>query len=264
MPFRVKDVLIVNATIIIGLLILLTFQSISSSFIETESADFMREWHTVQNQYSTTVGLLEDWDCIEDKIFLEGLVIPTPYNFDHVSKEMEDEIKKNCSKWLIESLEHERYLMELDVWGYDFAYLQQVDEDGNVYNIGDASFNTELAAVESDYFRGIVTGPLWVNITNIVMVMPFVFSAAVASFNVLRARVQEQDEETNSAGRWSVGLMGFGFIILFFGLIVIISGFYEVYSPFIEQQAEYTWNTDGPVLSLDKGEMPFDETRDVP
>ncbi len=261
MPFRVKDVLIVDATVIIGLLILLTFQSISSSFIETEASDFMGEWHGANNQYLTTLGLLEDCKMLNnDKAAYETYVLKG----DSLSKEMEDEIKKNCSKWLIESLEHERYLMELDVWGYDFAYLQQVDEDGNVYNINDASFNTDLMAVESDYFRGIVTGPLWVNITNIVMVMPFVFSAAVASFNVLRARLKEQDEETSSAGRWSVGLMGFGFIILFFGLIVIISGFYEVYSPFIEQQAEYTWNTDGPVLSLDKGEMPFDETRDVP
>ncbi len=261
MAFKVKDVLIIDATVIVGLLILLSFQSISSSFIETESSDFMRDWYTVERQYSSTLELLEDCKMLnDDRAAYETYVLKG----DSLSKEMEDEIKKNCSKWLIESLEHERYLMELDVWGYDFAYLQQVDEDGNVYNIKDTSFNPELAAVESDYFRGIVTGPLWVNITNIVMVMPFVFSAAVASFNVLRARLKEQDEETSSAGKWSVGLMGFGFIILLIGLVVIIYGFWEVYSPFIEQQAEYTWNTDGPVLSLDKGEMPFDETRSEP
>ena len=43
MPFRVKDVLIVDATVIIGLLILLTFQSISSSFIESEIAAMDKE-----------------------------------------------------------------------------------------------------------------------------------------------------------------------------------------------------------------------------
>ena len=63
MPFKIKDVLIVDATVIIGLLILLTFQSISSSFIQTESSDFMGEWYEVQNQLSATLGLLEDWDC---------------------------------------------------------------------------------------------------------------------------------------------------------------------------------------------------------
>ena len=127
MPFRVKDVLIVDATVIIGLLILLTFQSISSSFIETEASDFMGEWHGANNQYLTTLGLLEDCKMLNnDKAAYETYVLKG----DSLSKEMEDEIKKNCSKWLIESLEHERYLMELDVWGYDFAYLQQVYEDG--------------------------------------------------------------------------------------------------------------------------------------
>jgi hypothetical protein len=47
-------------------------------------------------------NLLEDWDCVED---LPLTAIASPYSFDHVSKEMEGEIKKNCSKWLIQSLE---------------------------------------------------------------------------------------------------------------------------------------------------------------
>ena len=134
MPFKIKDVLIVDATVIIGLLILLTFQSISSSFIQNESSDFMNEWYDVQNQYTATLGLLEDWNCIGDKTAWErefgDVVIPNVYNYDHVSKEMEGEIKKNCSKWLVESLEQERYLMELDDWGYSFNYLHQIDEDG--------------------------------------------------------------------------------------------------------------------------------------
>ena len=47
MPFRVKDVLIVDATVIIGLLILLTFQSISSSFIETEISAMHEDWRDI-------------------------------------------------------------------------------------------------------------------------------------------------------------------------------------------------------------------------
>ena len=96
MPFKIKDVLIIDATVIIGLLILLTFQSISSSFIQTESSDFMKEWYEVQNQYAATLGLLEDWNCIGDKTAWErefgDQVIPNVYNYDHVSKEMEGEI----------------------------------------------------------------------------------------------------------------------------------------------------------------------------
>ena len=88
MPFKIKDVLIVDATVIIGLLILLTFQSISSSFIQNESSDFMNEWYDVQNQYTATLGLLEDWNCIGDKI-LQSLEQENIENlYDHVSKEM--------------------------------------------------------------------------------------------------------------------------------------------------------------------------------
>ena len=86
MPFKIKDVLIVDATVIIGLLILLTFQSISSSFIQNESSDFMNEFYGVQNQYAATLGLLEDWNCIGDKTAWEreigDFVIPNTLNYD--------------------------------------------------------------------------------------------------------------------------------------------------------------------------------------
>ena len=95
------------------------------------------------------------------------------------------------------------------------------------------------------------------------MMFPFVFSAAYASFNVLYSRLKGQDEETNTASWVSVGLMGVGFCVLFIGLIVILGGFYEVYTPFLDQQAEYTWNTSEEVLTLDS-ETPPDVTRIEP
>ena len=269
MPFKIKDVLIVDATVIIGLLILLTFQSISSSFIQNESSDFMNEWYDVQNQYTATLGLLEDWNCIGDKI-LQSLEQENIENlYDHVSKEMEGEIKKNCSKWLIESLEHERYLMQLDVWGYNYNYLHQIDEDGNVYNITNSDFQPGLYLEESDYLNSLVTGPFWVNQWNVIMMFPFVFSAAYASFNVLYSRLKGQDEETNTASWISVGLMGFGFCVLFIGLIVILGGFYEVYTPFLNEQTEYFWSEDYGTLDDNKflgleEETPPDITRNEP
>ena len=66
MPFRVKDVLIVNATVIIGLLILLTFQSISSSFIETETSDFNKKWRDAGNKVNLTLTLLDDCKWLND------------------------------------------------------------------------------------------------------------------------------------------------------------------------------------------------------
>ena len=278
MPFEIKDVLIVNATVIIGLLILLSFQSISSSFIETEASDFMREWNVAKNQYYTTLGLLEDWDCIEDKAAWERafghLVLPNPYNYDHVSKEMEGEIKNNCSKWLVGSIEQERHLLEVELWGYNYHYLQLRDEDGNIYTAGTqmdmfydiqggadagyddegkpmyvdvyvAGFNPELYIEESEYFKSIVTGPLYVNQWNLFMMVPFIFSAVIASFNIFR-----KNEETNAASKYSVIVMGFGFIILFIGLMVILNAFVQIDQPFLNQTPEYVWDTSGasPIL----------------
>ena len=265
MAFKVKDVLIIDATVIVGLLILLSFQSISSSFIETESSDFMRDWYTVERQYSSTLELLEDCKMLnDDRAAYETHVLKG----DNLSSEMEDEIKKSCSKWLIESLEQERHLMKLNHWGYNFNYLQQRDGDGIIYTAGTqpeggvadyfdtelnewvytearfANFNPEFDTERSDYFRNIVTGPMHIHIMNFIMILPFVFSGAFASLNVLYARWKGQDEETNTATNWSVGAMGVGFVVLFIGMAVILNAFLEVSEPFLDRTPEYAWNCD--------------------
>ena len=265
MTFKVKDVLIIDATVIVGLLILLSFQSISSSFIETESSDFMRDWYTVERQYSSTLELLEDCKMLnDDRASYETHVLKG----DNLSSEMEDEIKKSCSKWLVESLEQERHLMKLNHWGYNFNYLQQRDGDGIIYTAGTqpeggvadyfdtelnewvytearfANFNPEFDTERSDYFRNIVTGPMHIHIMNFIMILPFVFSGAFASLNVLYARWKGQDEETNTATNWSVGAMGVGFVVLFIGMAVILYAFLEVSEPFLDRTPEYAWNCD--------------------
>ena len=265
MTFKVKDVLIIDATVIVGLLILLSFQSISSSFIETESSDFMREWYTVERQYSSTLELLEDCKMLnDDRAFYETHVLKG----DNLSSEMEDEIKKSCSKWLVESLEQERHLMKLNHWGYNFNYLQQRDGDGIIYTAGTqpeggvadyfdtelnewvytearfANFNPEFDTEQSDYFHSIVTGPLYVNYMNFIMILPFIFSGAFASLNVLYARWKGQDEETNTASNWSVGAMGVGFVLLFIGMAVILNAFFQIDEPFLDRTPDFAWNCD--------------------
>ena len=265
MAFKVKDVLIIDATVIVGLLILLSFQSISSSFIETESSDFMREWYTVERQYSSTLELLEDCKMLnDDRAAYETHILKG----DNLSSEMEDEIKKSCSKWLIESLEQERHLMKLNHWGYNFNYLQQRDGDGIIYTAGTqpeggvadyfdtelnewvytearfANFNPEFDTERSDYFRNIVTGPMHIHIMNFIMILPFVFSGAFASLNVLYARWKGQDEETNTATNWSVGAMGIGFVVLMIGMAVILYAFFQIDEPFLDRTPDFAWNCD--------------------
>ena len=245
MPFRVKDVLIVNATVIIGLLILLTFQSISSSFIETETSNFNKQWRGVITDSNVTWVLLDDCKLLnDDRAAYEDwfLEIHTGYNedgseyklYDHLSKEMEDKIQKNCSELTLRSIEEFTRLMEIEAHGFYLGYLHQIDSDGNIYTAEDADFiydptGQSMTSEESDYFRGIVTGPFYVNVINVVMILPFTASAIIASFNAFR-----KNEETNKASRAAVFAMGAGFCVMIVGFLAILFAFHQVYAPFLE------------------------------
>ena len=245
MPFRVKDVLIVNATVIIGLLILLTFQSISSSFIETETSNFNKQWRGALTDTYVTWVLLNDCKLLNDdraayeELFLE---LHTVYNedgstdrvFEDLSKEMEDEIKKNCSELTLRSIEAVTMLMEIEAHGFYLGYLHQIDSDGNIYYTSeDADFiydptGQSMTSEESDYFNDIVSGPFYVNVINVVMILPFTASAIIASFNALR-----KNEETNKASRAAVFSMGAGFCVMIVGFLIILYAFHQVYTPFL-------------------------------
>ena len=246
MPFRVKDVLIVNATVIIGLLILLTFQSISSSFIETETSDFNKKWRDAGNAGNLTLILLDDCKWLnDDRAAYEDwfLDIHTVYYedgseyklYDHLSKEMEDEIQKNCVELTIQSIQEQSYFMLVEEEGFYLEYLHQIDSDGNIYTSDDAdfvydwTFGESMTTEESDYFRAIVTGPFYVNVINVLMILPFTASAIIASFNAFR-----KNEETNKASRAAVFAMGAGFCVMVIGFLAILVAFHQVYTPFIE------------------------------
>ena len=244
MPFRVKDVLIVNATVIIGLLILLTFQSISSSFIETETSNFNKKWRDAITDLNVTWALLDDCKLLnDDRAAYEDwfLELHTTYNedgstyrvFEDLSKEMEDEIKKNCSELTLRSIEDFTRFMEIQAGGFYLGYLHQIDSDGNIYTAEDADFiydptGQSMTSEESDYFNDIVSGPFYVNVINVVMILPFTASAIIASFNAFR-----KNEETNKASRAAVFAMGAGFCVMIIGFLSILFAFHEVYAPFL-------------------------------
>ena len=136
--------------------------------------------------------------------------------YDHLSKEMENEIKKRCSELVVEGLETYQRMIEVEYDGYVYSWDNGDEWDPDRYS------------EESDYLYSIVTGPFYVNITNLIMLIPFTISAIIASCNVFRKNV-----ETNKASRLAVGFMAAGFGFLFAGLVIIITGFYEVYTPFL-------------------------------
>ena len=243
MAFRVKDVLIVNATIIIGLLILLTFQSISSSFIESEVSAYNKKWRDAIDAMGVTDGFLTECKLlVEDKkefekMFLEyhsfenedGTITRIVNSF---TTDMESEMKEKCTEYAIKSLEDYWNLVEIEKTGFYTNYLSQYDEYGNELSSMDGFQYDEtllFSTDESSYFNKIVSGPLYVNVANVLMILPFTVSAVIASFNAF-----SKNEETNKASRISVVLMGLGFVIMIGGFLSILFAIYEVYMPFLQ------------------------------
>ena len=140
MPFRVKDVLIVDATVIIGLLILLTFQSISSSFIESEVSAFNKEWRDAMDEVAVTDKFLFECKILMDdrKEFEKNFV--SYHSFlnedgtitrviDSFTIEMEVEMKDKCTEYAVKSIEDYWNLLEIEERGFGMNYLSQYDED---------------------------------------------------------------------------------------------------------------------------------------
>ena len=240
MAFRVKDVLIVNATVIIGLLILLTFQSISSSFIESEVSAYNKKWRDAQDTIGLTNGFLVDCKFLVDdrkefeKMFLEYHSSEnedgtTTRIIDSFTMEMETEMKEKCTEYAIKSLEDYWNLIEIEKTGFNTNYLSMYDEDGNEFtNIDGFEYDETLWVDESSYFKKIVSGPLYVNVANVLMIIPFTVSAVIASFNAF-----SKNEEINKASRISVISMGVGFVIMIGGFLSILYAIHEVYVPFM-------------------------------
>ena len=161
MPFLVKDVLIVDATVIIGLFILLSFQSISSSFIETESSEFKLEYDKALDEFHA----------------LDSLVANCNGENDMSDEEFEEyltdlgiiETKKICSKWSVEYVELGYYLQNTERQGYQYGYLQQWDENGNIHTNEFYEYQPELHTTESEYLHKVATGPFYVNQMNLIM-----------------------------------------------------------------------------------------------
>ena len=241
MPFRVKDVLIVDATVIIGLLILLTFQSISSSFVETEISAMHEDWREAQTDFVATWEFLED--CAElkrdgdayEEVMENWLIDPgTQVNaLENFTPEMKDALLEECTKSVVKINQQYYHLLTVEEQNYYKGYLSQYVGQKELSNFDvppndyDATLNWE-ATKESSYFKTIVTGPLWVNVANVLMIIPFTVSAVIASFNAFR-----KNEDTNKASRISVFAMGIGFISMIVGFIAILLAISVVYKPYI-------------------------------
>lgn len=242
-----------DATIIIGLLVLLTFSSVSSPFGQEEQSAFFASWYEKKQELQKMDQMLYDcnlflaeltheeqtflkssftnnslWDVKERPIIDTGTrpedknksgdadIIENRGDFNDWFKGeggYEEKILDKCNALPIERYELVKNIEVLDSWGKEFHYLQN---------------NSEGKLVESKYHLDLASGPFLANMVNLVMIFPFLFSA-IAEVIVNSKRNKDNDQATK------IGkiLMTIGFISMVIGLSIIAYSFYEASSPYL-------------------------------
>gem|GEM_PF-3909156 len=235
MGLRSADLLIIDATIIIGLLILLTFSSVSSPFVEIEQSEFMLEWYATQNELNKIENMLLECNMLKqdptlfpkklvkifsenktdrggraDGLFQQGTGEKELF-FDY--NELQTKLYDRCEDQIIEQIEVEHTLNVLDKWGIEFYYLEE--KNGIVE--------------ESRYSKHLASGPFSVNVINLGMIFPFLISAIVDTIMNYRKNNSEEDVATKPG----IILMAIGFTAMIIGLLIIMTEFYKASSPFL-------------------------------
>ena len=228
----------INSTIIIGLLVLLTLNSLSSPFVQEEQSAFFSEWYAVKQDLRITDKILLDcneflldttkdkiWDSFEISSKLEG-IDDTDDNYS-TRGDVEDQIitewfldydenmTKKCHELPSEKFELTKKLDVLNNWGIEFHYLSYDSENSQI--------------VESKYHKDLASGPFLTIMTNIGMIFPFLISIIVDT--IINSR---KDQDDNNASKIGIGLMIAGFVVMIVGLGIIGFSFYEASAPFLD------------------------------
>ena len=237
----------IDATIIIGLLVLLTLNSISTPFVEEEQSAFFANWYETQQDLRKMDKILLDCnsfllDSSGDKLWNSFKNSSKLYGTDdtdedygtrggpiqqgsNVQREYEERvieewfssydenITNRCHELPSEKLELTKKLEVLNNWGIEFNYLE-IDSDTS-------------QIVESKYHQDLASGPFITIMTNIGMIIPFLISA------IAEATVgsRKKDEMASKVG---LVLMIGGFVAMVIGMGIIGFSFYEASAPFLK------------------------------
>jgi len=221
-----------NATVIIGLLVLLTFGSVSSPFAQEESSAFFADWYELQIEINSADKVLSECNELihnstkRQESLTSALTVNAPEDIiarsgNAAPGEILDivgfydgDIAADCSKLIVDRMKATKQLEVLDKWGLQYNYLQK-----NTTN------PTQL--VESKYHKDIASGPYSVNMINLAMIMPFLFSAIIDTI------ICSRKEKTEVASNIGIGLMVAGFVAVVVGLSLIGISFYQAAFPFL-------------------------------
>lgn len=189
-----SQVVQIDATIITGLIILMTLQSISPPFFQRQSEDVFGHIRDLTVEGDKLHSLVKEY-CSPQINGTGQIEIGEPY------------YHQKCINWLDRFDELEK---ELDGWnnvGKQMGVLEN---------------NQTLAQSTKYAFNGL----LFVNYITIFMILPFVVSA------ILGLTKKENQNKDNSASKVSIGFLIAGFIMIFIGLILIY-GVMACSSPYI-------------------------------
>jgi len=224
-----------NATIIIGLLVLLTFSSVASPFGQEERSAFFAEWYDLQIEINSGDRVLSECSVLIHDVqkrkdaLTFALNVTEPEKIQsrannevsasflagHTIQEFyDDKVGVECAALAFNKLKLTETLREMNDWGVTYKYLE-------------VNATNHLQFVESQYHKDLASGPYSVNMINLAMIIPFLFSAIIDTI------ISSRKEKTEVASNVGIGLMVAGFVIVVVGLTLIGFSFYQAASPFL-------------------------------
>jgi hypothetical protein len=226
----------IDSTIIIGLLVLLTLNTLSSPFVQGEQATFFDKWYEAKQDLRQIDKVLLECNTLlldRDKSYDEFVAIAKSDGIDTTDEDYatrgpddemriyewfedyEENMKIRCGELPSERLELTKKLEVLDKWGIEFYYLDIDPETSQI--------------VESKYHKDLSSGPFLTIMTNIGMIFPFLIS--VIADTIIKSRKKNDDENASKLG---IGLMFVGFLVMIAGMGVIGYSYYEAAAPFLD------------------------------
>lgn len=222
-----------NATIIIGLLVLLTFSSVASPFGQEERSTFFANWYALQIEINSGDRVLSECNVLihddtkRANSLIAALNVDTPEKISSrggndasvsypasVNTLYDIELGEECAHLAFNKLKLTETLEEMNNWGITYKYLE-------------VNTTNPLQLLESQYHKDLASGPYSVNMINLAMIMPFLFSA------IIDTMISSRKEKTEVASNVGIGLMVAGFAIVVVGLTLIGISFYQAASPFL-------------------------------
>lgn len=217
------EIIQIDATVLIGLLILLTFQTFTDVLLEAELEDTLQQLNIIDVEYKELVHLLNI--CKEH---VDNFTIPdyidAPSSYAGVDLTYTEEIiehlpptfYKKCDGWMERFAENEIAFINLGIWASERFTLEYVEYGFINEEFIPLPYDSVYGAI-AQYNQQRFLFVIALNIINLAMVIPFAMSAIIEARNTF----WKKDNE-NVASKRGYRFMVAGFIMIVVGLIAII------------------------------------------